>query len=47
MGRLRSALRAYALLDTSPAHVLDLVERKVEQFEMDAYATMRKPQKRC
>jgi phosphoserine phosphatase RsbU/P len=34
MGRIRSALRAYALLDTSPAHVLDLVERKVEQFEI-------------
>jgi phosphoserine phosphatase RsbU/P len=28
MGRIRSALRAYALLDTSPAHVLDLVDRK-------------------
>ncbi len=40
MGRLRSALRAYALLDSSPAQVLDLVERKVEQFEMGAYATV-------
>jgi phosphoserine phosphatase RsbU/P len=40
MGRIRSALRAYALLDTSPAHVLDLVERKVEQFEIGTYVTV-------
>ena len=40
MGRIRTALRAYALLDTSPAHVLDLVDRKVEQFEIDALATV-------
>jgi phosphoserine phosphatase RsbU/P len=40
MGRIRSALRAYALLDTSPAHVLDLVDRKVHQFEMDTFATV-------
>lgn len=40
MGRIRSALRAYALLDTSPAHVLDLVDRKVQQFEMGTYATV-------
>ena len=40
MGRIRSALRAYALLDTSPAHVLDLVERKVEQFEFDTFVTI-------
>jgi sigma-B regulation protein RsbU (phosphoserine phosphatase) len=40
MGRIRSALRAYAMLDTSPAHVLDLVERKVEQFEIGTYATI-------
>jgi sigma-B regulation protein RsbU (phosphoserine phosphatase) len=40
MGRIRSALRAYALLDTSPAHVLDLVERKVEQFEIGTYVTI-------
>jgi phosphoserine phosphatase RsbU/P len=40
MGRMRSALRAYALLDTSPANVLDLVEHKFEQFESDAYATI-------
>jgi sigma-B regulation protein RsbU (phosphoserine phosphatase) len=40
MGRIRSALRAYALLDTSPAHVLDLVDRKVEQFEIETFATI-------
>ncbi|HEX5587297.1 MAG TPA: GAF domain-containing SpoIIE family protein phosphatase [Acidimicrobiia bacterium] len=40
MGRIRSALRAYALLDTSPAHVIDLVDRKVEQFEIGALATI-------
>jgi sigma-B regulation protein RsbU (phosphoserine phosphatase) len=40
MGRIRSALRAYALLDTSPAHVLDLVDRKVHQFEIDTFATV-------
>jgi hypothetical protein len=40
MGRIRTALRAYALLDTSPAHVLDLVDRKVEQFEIDTLATV-------
>jgi phosphoserine phosphatase RsbU/P len=40
MGRIRSALRAYALLDTSPAHVLDLVDRKVRQFEMGTFATV-------
>ena len=40
MGRIRSALRAYALLETSPAHVLDLVERKVKQFEIGTFATI-------
>jgi phosphoserine phosphatase RsbU/P len=40
MERIRSALRAYALLDTSPAHVLDLVDRKIHQFEMGTYATV-------
>jgi phosphoserine phosphatase RsbU/P len=40
MGRIRSALRAYALLDTSPAHVLDLVDHKVHQFETDTFATV-------
>jgi phosphoserine phosphatase RsbU/P len=27
-------------LDTSPAHVVDLVERKVEQFEIGTFATV-------
>jgi sigma-B regulation protein RsbU (phosphoserine phosphatase) len=40
MGRIRSTLRAYALMDTSPAHVLDLVDRKVEQFEIGVLATI-------
>jgi phosphoserine phosphatase RsbU/P len=40
MGRIRSAVRAYALLDTSPAHVLDLVDRKVEQFEIGTMVTV-------
>jgi putative methionine-R-sulfoxide reductase with GAF domain len=40
MGRIRSALRAYTLVDTSPAHVLDLVDRKVDQFEIDTIATI-------
>src|SRR4029077_18300726 len=40
MGRIRSALRAYTLLDTSPAHVLDLVDRKVEQFEIGVLASV-------
>ena len=40
MGRIRSALRAYAVLNTSPAHVLDLVDRKVDQFETGTYATV-------
>jgi serine phosphatase RsbU (regulator of sigma subunit) len=40
MGRIRSALRAYALLNTSPAYVLDLVHRKVEQFEIGSMATV-------
>jgi phosphoserine phosphatase RsbU/P len=40
MERIRSALRAYALLHASPADVLDLVDRKVHQFEMGTYATV-------
>jgi putative methionine-R-sulfoxide reductase with GAF domain len=40
MGRIRTAVRAYALLDTSPAHVLDLVDRKVDQFEFGTMATV-------
>ena len=40
MGRIRSALRAYSLLDESPARVLDLVDRKVNHFEFGAMATV-------
>ena len=40
MGRIRSALRAYALLDESPERVLDLVDRKVNHFELGAMATV-------
>jgi len=40
MGRIRSALRAYALLDESPERVLDLVDRKVHHFDFGAMATV-------
>jgi sigma-B regulation protein RsbU (phosphoserine phosphatase) len=34
MGRIRSALRAYTLLDLPPEEVLRLVDRKVDHFEI-------------
>jgi phosphoserine phosphatase RsbU/P len=40
MGRLRSALRAYALETTDPADVLERLERKMRHFEPDAMATV-------
>ncbi|MCU1360879.1 MAG: SpoIIE family protein phosphatase [Ilumatobacteraceae bacterium] len=40
MGRIRSALRAYSLLDESPERVLDLVDRKVNHFELGAMVTV-------
>ena len=40
MGRIRSALRAYSLLDESPERVLDLVDRKVHHFEVGAVVTV-------
>ena len=40
MGRIRSALRAYSLLGVSPEEVLDLVDRKVQHFEMETFATV-------
>ena len=40
MGRVRSALRAYSLLDESPERVLDLVDRKVNHFEIGAMVTV-------
>jgi serine phosphatase RsbU (regulator of sigma subunit) len=40
MGRIRSALRAYSLVDASPERVLDLVDRKVSHFEIGTFATV-------
>jgi len=40
MGRLRSALRAYALESTSPAEVLERLARKFAHFEPDEMATV-------
>ena len=40
MGRLRSALRAYALEHERPAHVLGLLDRKIYHFERGALATV-------
>ena len=40
MGRMRSALRAYALETTDPAEVLTRLDRKMQHFEPDALATV-------
>lgn len=40
MGRIRSALRAYALESADPADVLIRLDRKVQLFEPDALATV-------
>jgi len=40
MGRIRSALRAYTLLDLPPDEVLSLVDRKVDHFEIGTIATV-------
>ena len=40
MGRVKSALRAYALLGDGPARVLELTDRKVEHFEIGAMVTI-------
>lgn len=40
MGRVRSALRAYALEDYPPDEVLRLVDRKVHHFEVGAMVTV-------
>ncbi|OXM58288.1 diguanylate phosphodiesterase [Amycolatopsis thailandensis] len=40
MGRLRSALRAYALETDDPAEVLSKLDRKVQHFEPGALATV-------
>ncbi|HET7389042.1 MAG TPA: GAF domain-containing SpoIIE family protein phosphatase [Nocardioidaceae bacterium] len=39
MGRLRSALRAYALEDDDPASVLDRLDREIQHFEPGQTAT--------
>ena len=40
MGRMRSALRAYALESRDPAEVLGRLDRKMQHFEPDALATV-------
>jgi putative methionine-R-sulfoxide reductase with GAF domain len=40
MGRMRSALRAYALETTDPAEVLSRLDRKMQHFEPGALATV-------
>ena len=40
MGRMRSALRAYALETRDPARVLARLDRKMQHFEPDAMATV-------
>lgn len=40
MGRLRSALRSYALLGGEPNEVLELTDRKAQHFEMGTMATL-------
>jgi sigma-B regulation protein RsbU (phosphoserine phosphatase) len=40
MGRIRTALRAYTLLDVSPERVLELLDRKMSHFEMGTIATI-------
>lgn len=40
MGRLRSALRAYALIEDDPATVLTFLDRKVTHFEVGQFATL-------
>jgi putative methionine-R-sulfoxide reductase with GAF domain len=40
MGRMRSALRAYAMRSTDPGKVLDRLDRKIQHFEPGAMATV-------
>src|SRR5262249_58091323 len=40
MGRVRSALRAYTLLGLAPERVLELVDRKVQHFEIGTLVTV-------
>ena len=39
MGRIRSALRAYALISDDPGEVLAMTDRKINHFEVDTMAT--------
>ena len=40
MGRVRSALRAYAIEDDDPASVLTRLDRKVQHFEFNQLITV-------
>jgi putative methionine-R-sulfoxide reductase with GAF domain len=40
MGRIRSALRSYALIEPSPARVLQMLDRKISHFEAGTLATV-------
>jgi sigma-B regulation protein RsbU (phosphoserine phosphatase) len=40
MGRVRSALRSYALIEDSPARVLEMLDRKIDHFETGMLATV-------
>jgi sigma-B regulation protein RsbU (phosphoserine phosphatase) len=40
MGRIRTALRSYALMELPPEHVLELVDRKIAHFELGTIATV-------
>src|ERR1700749_2408738 len=40
MGRMRSALRAYALETSDPAEVLRRLDRKIQHFESNVMATV-------
>jgi serine phosphatase RsbU (regulator of sigma subunit) len=40
MGRIRSALRAYSMLEVPPDEVLRLIDRKVKHFEIGTIATV-------
>jgi sigma-B regulation protein RsbU (phosphoserine phosphatase) len=40
MGRIRSALRSYALIEESPARVLEMLDRKISHFEAGTLATV-------
>ena len=40
MGRVKSALRSYALISTEPARVLEMTDRKVQHFEIGTMVTV-------